>query len=47
MEQVLRDLINLTGHTDQDAQVLGDVADKTQPWMEEVTQGKIDEVFWR
>ena len=45
MEQVLNDLIRLTGYSDKDPQTLRDVADTTQAWMEEITQAFYDTLY--
>lgn len=45
MEQVLKDLIQLTGYTDKDRQILQATAEITQAWTEEVTQHFYDTLY--
>ena len=45
MEQVLNDLIKLTGYSDKDAQILHKVSGTTQAWTEEVTQAFYDTLY--
>lgn len=45
MEQVLQDLIQLTGYTPEDAQTLKAVADKTAVWTDEITQAFYDTLY--
>ena len=44
-QQVLQDLIHLTGYTDADAQTLSNVSATTQQWKEEVTQAFYDMLY--
>jgi hypothetical protein len=44
-QQVLQDLIHLTGYTDADAQTLNSVSATTQQWKEEVTQAFYDMLY--
>jgi hypothetical protein len=45
MEQILQDLITLTGLSEQDYQVLSEYADITQKWADEIVKEFYDTLF--